>query len=521
MARTCQPKELRLTVPNTWVGRVAAGKDRIMMVVLGAVMATGLAPLSLGPLAFCAVMGILLLTETTTTVRSAALLGWLAGLGYFGVGLHWIVEPFFVDAAETGWMAPFALIAMSGGLALFWGAAFGLARVFGGGVWRFALMWAAFEIARGFVFSGFPWALVSHIWSGGVVLQWSAFLGSYGLTLLTLVLAAVPVWLWQTWRRPVIALVLAAGALGALFGVGIWQGAQEMPQVSQDAPVIRLVQPNAPQHEKWDPEKIPVFFNRMVRFSAAEPAPDLVVWPESALAMLLNEADQALSYIAEQSRAPLVIGVQRQAEETVYHNSLALIDETGAVQDVYDKHHLVPFGEYMPVPSFWRSLGIRSLAVRVLYGYTPGPGPRMLDLPGIGKALPLICYEAVFPRHTRLPGERADVMLQLTNDAWFGAAVGPWQHLEQAKMRAIEQGVPMVRVANTGISGVIDAKGRLTAHLPLGEAGFLDVSVPPALPPTLYARLGDVPTFVALALLLSISVVTGLRTRIDLMRSRA
>ncbi|MGX9356972.1 apolipoprotein N-acyltransferase [Roseobacteraceae bacterium S113] len=491
-------------MPETHLGRLAVGSDRAVTFFFGLAMATGLAPFSLGPVAFGAVIAVVWLASKAPNAKRMALLGWLAGVGYFGLGLHWIVEPFFVDAAVTGWMAPFALIGLAGGLALFWAAAFGLAARLGGGVWRLAILWAAFEIARGFVFTGFPWALVGHIWSGTQVLQWGAYIGPYGLTLVTLLLAALPLWAWGQLRNPAVALALAFGGWATLLGVGLWQS-QSAAEIAQDAPVVRLVQPNAPQDEKWDPDKIPIFFNRMVSYSQEGPRPDVILWPESALPVLLEDADATLEYIAERAQTTLVIGLQRRGEDNgAYHNSLAVIDETGQVRALYDKHHLVPFGEYMPFPAFWRALGIAALAERTEFGYAPGPGsgPAMLDLPGLGKALALICYEAIFPRHTRIAGQRPDFLMQLTNDAWFGAAVGPWQHLEQARMRAIEQGVPMVRVANTGVSAVLDGKGALVDSLPLNAAGYIDVPLPPALAPTLYARMGDVPVFVFLGLLL-------------------
>ncbi|MCH2164893.1 MAG: apolipoprotein N-acyltransferase [Marinovum sp.] len=489
-------------MPETRLGRFAVGSDRSVALFFGAAMATGLAPFSLGPVAFGALVGCLWLASKAQTPRRMAVLGWLMGLGYFGLGLHWIVEPFFVDARTTGWMAPFALLGLAGGLALFWALAFWVAGRLGGGLWRLAIFWALAETLRGFVLTGFPWALVGHIWSGTAVLQWGAFVGPYGLTILTLALAVLPLWSWVKLRNAAVSLAFLFGVWAGLMGVGIWQmGANDLP-ISKDAPVIRLVQPNALQHQKWDPDYMPIFFNRMVQFSAEGDRPDLVIWPESALPVYLDEAGPTLEYIVEQVRTQTMIGLQRAHEDpTQYKNALVLLDTQAAVTATYDKHHLVPFGEYMPLPGFWRSLGIRALANRTEFGFVGGQGPEIIDIPYVGRALPLICYEAVFARHTRVHGQRAEVMVHLTNDAWFGSAVGPWQHLEQARMRAIEQGLPLVRSANTGVSAVIDGKGRLVDYLPLNSAGYLDARLPPALAPTIYARWGDVPAFILLALL--------------------
>jgi apolipoprotein N-acyltransferase len=510
-------------MPETRLGQTALRHDRWVVLALGATMATGLAPFGLGPIAFAALAGILWLGDKAAQsaparpLRRAFALGWCAGLGYFGLGLHWIVEPFFVDAATTGWMAPFGLAGMAGGLALFWGAAFWAAERLGGGVWQRAIALALAETARGFVFTGFPWALVSHIWSGTAVLHWGALIGPYGLTLLTLLMAALPLWAWARLRNPALTLGLGFAGWGALLGIGLALAARPAPAPGPDAPVLRLVQPNAQQHEKWDPEKIPFFFNRMVSYSQATDAagtrPDLVLWPESALTVLLEEAEPALAYIAQNARTQTLIGVQRRSETPgAYHNALALMDTDGVPQQLYDKHHLVPFGEYMPAPGLWQRLGIAALAQRTEFGYAPGPGggAQILDIPEVGRALPMICYEAVFARHARVSGDRPDFLLQLTNDAWFGAAVGPWQHLEQARMRAIEQGLPLVRVANTGVSGLIDARGRLAAQLGRDRAGYLDVALPPPAAPTLYARTGDAPAFAVLALLAALAAAAGL-----------
>ncbi|WP_425038045.1 apolipoprotein N-acyltransferase [Primorskyibacter sp. S187A] len=493
-------------MPETTAGRFLVRADRLCAFGFGAVMALGLAPFGLGPLAFLALIAAIWLGSKPENARRAALLGWLTGLGYFGAGLHWIVEPFLVEPAVTGWLAPFGLIGLAGGLALFWALAFWVAHRMRCGVLGLALSWALIETLRGFVLTGFPWALVSHIWSGGAVLHWGSIFGPYGLTLVTLVCAAAPLAAWSAWRTTPVPLAVGLCALFVLYGGGVWLG-QGQTEIPTDAPVLRLVQPNAAQHEKWDPEMMPVFFNRMVGFSAQTPTPDLVIWPESALPMLLEDAEEALAFIAEQSGTQAAIGVQRRGDHpTLFFNSLVISDTTGSVRDVYDKHHLVPFGEYMPLPGFWRALGIATLAARTEFGYAPGPGPRVMDIEGVGLALPLICYEAVFPRYGRVSGERPDFLLQVTNDAWFGAAVGPWQHLEQARMRAIEQGLPLVRVANTGVSAVMDHKGRILGQIALNTSGYLDHPLPARGAPTIYARFGNIPAGIAFLVLALVAI---------------
>lgn len=488
----------------SWLG-TRAWRPLAATALLGALVATGQAPLGWVWLAFPALIGLLALGRMARSARSAALLGWLAGTGYFAAALNWIVEPFLIEPELYGWLAPFGLIGLSGGLALFWAVAFGLARRLGGGPIRLALGLSLVELARGYVLTGFPWALVGYIWTDTVFAQLAAWVGPYGLTALTLAMAALPVWLWARIRVSTIALK-AGSILGITAGLGtlLWSAGVALenrpaPDTAGDAPVLRLVQPNAPQDQKWDPDMIPVFFNRMVGYSAEGPAPDLILWPESAVPVLLENSAETLAYISERARGvPMLLGIQR-SEGRNFYNSAVLVDNKGRATQVYDKFHLVPFGEYMPFPALWRRLGIDGLAARVDGGYSAGPGPRVIDL-GFARALPLICYEAVFPQYVR-QDDRPDLLVQLTNDAWFGANTGPYQHLAQARMRAIESGLPMVRVANTGVSAVIDAKGQIAAALPLNEAGYLDAELPGALPPTLYSRTGDLPLVVLLILL--------------------
>ncbi|WP_435311638.1 apolipoprotein N-acyltransferase [Primorskyibacter sedentarius] len=465
--------------------------------LLGAGAALGQAPWDLLVMAVFGVAGAFFLFARARSARFAAWIGWAFGTGYFALALSWIPEPFMVDAARDGWMAPFALVGMAGGLALFWALPFWLAHRLRGGVWLLVPLWALAEMARGTVLTGFPWGLPGYAWGAVPAAQWASVLGVYGLTALLFVIAAL---LAQLRVLPVLS---AAGLSAALIAGGAWI-ATDLPQTT-DAPVIRLIQPNAPQHEKWDPQKVPVFFRRQVDYTAAGPRPDLIVWSETALPTLLNHADEALAIISDAAGpVPVVLGLQREQDFTWY-NSAIVLEGDGTVSQIYDKHHLVPFGEYMPLPGFFRSLGIEALAQRADGGYGAGPGPQLLDLGPLGRALPLICYEAVFPQDLR-GTDRPRFLLQLTNDAWFGQYSGPYQHLAQARFRAIEQGLPLLRSANTGVSAVFDARGNMVASLGLGKAGYLDAALPAALPPTLYARYGDQPVLVLLVLMAAASL---------------
>lgn len=479
-----------------------AGPRARLLLGLGAGGLAGLGqvPFSLVPVALAGLVLSLALLAAAPGGRAAFATGWATGAGYFLVTLHWIVEPFLVDVARHGWMAPFALIFLCAGLALFWGAAYAAARALAPGGWGLALGWAAalslVEALRGHLLTGFPWALPGYIWTEGPGLQLVAWLGSYGLTFVTLLLVGAGWRLAQAPPRwaPAVLLIpwLVPLGLGAL--------AARPDAVPGDAPVVRLVQPNAEQHLKWQPDWAPLFFQRQLDFTAAPPlqggpgAPDLVIWPETSIPWRLDEGDSALARIAAASPAPVLLGAVRLDGLQAY-NSAALIGAGGRIEALYDKHHLVPFGEYLPLGGVTKFLGLPSFGRRDGYGFMPGPGPRLIDLGPLGRALPLICYEAIFPRDVNGAPERPDLLVQLTNDAWFGTFAGPQQHLAQARARAVEQGLPLIRVANTGISAVIDAGGQVSARLGLGEAAWHDAAVPPARAPTPYARSGDWPWF--------------------------
>jgi apolipoprotein N-acyltransferase len=250
--------------------------------------------------------------------------------------------------------------------------------------------------------------------------------------------------------------------------------------------VIRLAQPDADQRLKWRADTRDLFVGRLLDATAAAPRPDAVIWPETALPYWLAEAGPILERAAAPG-APVLLGVQRW---------------DGAPVQTYDKHHLVPFGEYVPLAPLLGRLGLEGLAGGGLAGFAPGPGPGTLHLPGIGPAAILICYEAVFPAMLRTPG-RPRLIVQVTNDAWFGRNAGPAQHLAQARLRAAETGLPLARSANTGITAMIDAGGRVTARLPPRVPGHLDARLPPALPPTPYVRAGDTPVLALAAVLLA------------------
>ncbi|MEM6578179.1 MAG: apolipoprotein N-acyltransferase [Pseudomonadota bacterium] len=457
----------------------------------GGLAALGHAPWGLWPLSLVALALIYGAFRQVERTRDAAILGSVAGTGYFVVALSWIIEPFLVDPVRHGWMAPFAVVLLGFYLSWYWALAFGLAHRLGRGAAAFVGAFLVGESLRAVMFTGFPWAQVGHILIDTPFLYWASWGGAL---LLCLLMWGGAVALWHLVLRRALWPAMTLAALGLVFAGGFLFTPQNKP--APDAPLIRLVQPNAPQHEKWDRDKMWVFYERQMEFTAASgqgTRPDMVVWPETAVPFLLEDAAPALERIASAARrAPVVLGLRRYDERRVY-NSLVVTGPEGEVSALYDKHHLVPFGEFVPFGDLMARFGIAGLAAENGQGFSAGPGPAVLDLGPLGTAAPLICYEGVFARNLFGLPERPDMILMITNDAWFGAISGPYQHLAQGRLRAVEQGLPMVRAANTGISAIIDATGRVTTSIPLGEAGFADAPLPPALPATLYSRTGDWP----------------------------
>ena len=455
-------------------------------------------------------------------LRAAAFRGWLAGLGYFSVSVAWIVEPFLVDERTHGWMAPFALVLMAGGLSLFWaaaGAAWRRLRPQGGArVLVFAGAFAGAEWLRGHLLTGFPWNLPGEAWPAGSPLsQGAALVGAYGLTWITLVLAAAPAWILDP-GTPGRRLSRAATVMVPALVLFAW-GAHRIAgtPAGEAGPRVRIVQADIDQKTKWRPENLPSILRTYVDLTRrpAAQAPDIVIWPEGALPAIINDLmipGQGWRETLASALAPgqvLAMGANRAEVRpdggVAYHNSLVVLEGTGsdlAVAGVYDKHRLVPFGEFIPLGDLAGRIGLRSL-VHMPEDFTAGPPPRPLQLARLPAFQPMICYEALFPGFTRAAarraGERPAWILNVSNDAWFGRASGPWQHLNMARYRAIEEGLPIVRSTPTGISAVIDSSGRLIGPvLGLGTVGVIDQPLPAARPPTPYVRFGDVPFLVLL-----------------------
>ncbi len=479
-------------------------------------------------------------TQHHPTFR-AGLIGWWFGFGYFVPGLFWIGEAFLVEAEKFAALLPFAVTLLPAGLALFWGAATALAsRAWSPGLPRIlalALALSAAEWLRGHVFTGFPWNVLGYALTWPLpFMQSASVLGIYGLTLLTVLVFATPLVLasdvsagrlaarWWT-----IGIATAALPLLSLTVLGAWRlDADDGPP--QSAVRVRIVQPSIPQREKWRPENQQRIFSEHIALSRRNSAGDedgaqgihLIVWPEAAMPFLPLQSPSVLASIGRMlpEGSHLLSGSLRledaipgaprgtpAAQRRVF-NSLIAFDSAGQAAAIYDKIHLVPFGEYLPMQALLEAVGLEQLS-RMRGGFATGPTPRpLIALAGLPKLGPLICYEAIFPRAIVQGRERPAALVNVTNDGWFGNTTGPRQHLHQTRVRAVEEGLPILRAANNGISAIIDAKGRVLARLDLDAKGSLDATLPASLEPPFYARFGDlifwIAWFVGLAALFTV-----------------
>ncbi len=504
-----------------YIQTISLGNQRraALAALLGALSALALPPWHLVPLIIPAFAGLLWLLEAAAQspkpLRAAAWTSWLFGVAHFLVGVHWIVEPFLVNAARHGWLIPFALAGLAGGLALF-PAVTGLITVIFtrrfalGGIARaltFAAVWVFFEWVRSWLFTGFPWNLTGYVWAATpAVMQAAAVAGILGVSLMTVVAASMPAalagagndrrltgWIAVALFTVILpAAVWAGGAarLGAAPAYGADDTAAMVPEVR-----LRIVQANIPQRQKWQADLRISHLRRHIALSQ-QPSPQRpthVIWPETAVPFFLaNEENVRLAAaVAAPPDGVLITGAPRRSDNSgnrSFWNAAHAIAGDGRIVASYDKAHLVPFGEYVPLRGI---LPIDKL-VAGQGDFSAGGGRQTIAIPGLPPVSPLICYEAIFPGAVARRDERPGWLLNLTNDAWFGTFAGPQQHFAIATARAVEEGLPMVRAANTGISAVIDPYGRPIAVLGLGVEGVLDSGLPRALAdPTPFARWGN------------------------------
>lgn len=503
----------------------------------GALSVLAMAPFDAWPVLFLTFPVMIWLIDGASAGRlggmvSAAVAGWWFGFGYFVVGLYWIGHAFLVDAQQFAWLLPIAITALPAYLALFTALGFALARMmWTRGPTRLLALAVALTLSewlRGQLLTGFPWNAFGYSLTGPLVLaQSAALIGIWGLTFLAVAIFASPALLADDrteTRRPWLPLAIGLFVLACLALYGTLRLARNTTEFVPDVR-LRIMQPNLQQDEKFNYSAKQRVMNHYLQLSDRASGPQStgvrdathLIWPESAFPFLLAREPDALAQIAEllPPGTVLITGAVRApelppgAKLTRALNSVYVIDHDGSILSVYDKVHLVPFGEYLPFQETLEKLGLMQLT-KVPGGFIPGDRRRSMDVPRAPRFLPLICYEIVFPGDAVPRGERPGWLLNLTNDGWFGNSTGPYQHLQQARVRAIEQGLPLVRAANTGVSAVIDPLGRVIKSLPLGSEGVLDASLPREIDPTLYVRTGDG----LVGLILGIAAVIVVRRRV-------
>jgi apolipoprotein N-acyltransferase len=458
--------------------------------------------------------------------------GWWFGFGFHFAGLYWIGGAFLVQAETFGWLLPFAIVLMPAGLAFFHAAAVAaFAVVRGGVVGRLLCLAIALTVSewlRGHVLTGFPWNTLGYALAGPtVLLQSVSVIGIYGLTLLVLLIFTPPLVVLTSLRQGLSsrsALVIIATMSIVPLAVMLVYGAAVLsrpPTGYWPGVVLRLVQPSIPQRDKFDLGKRRDIFERhlaLTRGGGQTGAAGLdgvthVIWPEAALAFLALRTPEVLTEIAQAlpDDTILIAGTLRLEGDIApdrgrprIFNSAMVVDGRGRVQATYDKVHLVPFGEYLPMQDFLEAIGLEQLT-RIRGGFTPGvDGNATTPVPGLPPTRMLICYEVVFPNEIASSGRRPSVLLNLTNDAWYGPTSGPYQHFQQAVVRAAEQGLPLIRVGNNGITALVGPDGRVLQQLDLDRIGVLDVRLPRPRPATIYAVLGDLPALMMLVILVMI-----------------
>ncbi|TMJ44742.1 MAG: apolipoprotein N-acyltransferase [Alphaproteobacteria bacterium] len=531
---------------------LARGRWRCVIAFLaGASSTLALPPTDIWPVPFVTFPILVWLVDGTAGSRlggvlAAATIGWWFGFGYFLAGLYWIGYAFLVDAKTFGWLLPFAVIALPAAMALYTAFGLALARlIWPGGATRVLALAASLTLTewlRGHLFSGFPWnaygyALSSPLW----LAQGAALMGIWGLTFLAVALYASPAVLADqdaaTWRRWLV--VVLSGAVTMTLAVYGAVRLEWNPTRFVEGVRLRIMQPNLQQDEKFNYSQKQGVMRRYLALSEGPDGPQsmglrnvsILIWPESAFPFFLVREPEALAQIGKLLPAGtvLITGAIRPPDTppgtavTRAYNSIYVIGHGGLVLSVYDKIHLVPFGEYLPLQDLLERLGLVQLT-KVRGGFIPGERRHNQPAPGAPNFLPLICYEIIFPgdavprrehegwlyrhvgRYLDWPsvagnGGRPGWLLNLTNDGWFGASAGPYQHFQQARVRAIEEGLPLVRAANSGISAVVDPLGRIINSLPLGSEGVFDAPLPQPIAPTPYVRLGDGPLGAAVAII--------------------
>jgi len=490
----------------------------------GVLCAFAYSPIDAVPALWIGFPALIFLLQGTPSARSAFFTGWSFAFGFLVFDLYWTTASLFVDIGHFWWVVPLALFALPAMFAIYYGVAAAIARAIGlngiVGVMGFALCWFLADYARGNFFSGFPWNIEGYVWADFLpMLQSASVVGIYGLTLLTVVSACLPAILGDKhagrWHRG-----LVAGLFIVLFAGGGW-GAWRVATAPSDYVAnvrLRLVQPDVDQQLKWKESQREKNFARLLELSSApgEKPVTAIIWPETAAPFYLVDDTEHRREVAAITppNGSVITGVLRHIVDPLgashYFNSLIAIDSYNHIEATYDKAHLVPFGEYVPYRDILPIPQIAGMGI----DFSHGPGAETIRTGGLPPFSPLICYEAIFPNAVVDRADPPHLLINVTNDGWYGNTAGPYQHFAIARVRAVEEGIPLVRAANTGISGIVDSYGRIQGHIGLGQRGFLDGNLPQPTPKkTLFRRWGETPVWLIFAALAAMTIFGKLVTK--------
>lgn len=460
--------------------------------------------------------------QTAKRARLTFLTGWSFGFGYFVAGLWWIAHAMLIDPASYWWAIPLAVFGLPAVLAVYWGLATLLAfPLWQKGYGRLLALAFGFGVAewlRGVLFTGFPWNAIGYTAMPiPLLMQPAAVFGLYGMNALAVLVFATPALAAGEHIRKT-GFAITALLVAAALGFSLTRLPETMPAADANSLAVRLIQPSVPQDEKAGHETLRANFEHHLRLTSAAPhtarqaaaIPQLIIWPETSVPYPL-ETPGLLPQIAarlQHNQQALVGAIRMKRDNSRYHyfNSMQLIDHQGRIKASADKVHLVPFGEYMPFGTLFRRLGIQGIA-EIAGGYSVGDKRRTITLSDGTVILPLICYEIIFPTGLDYEGPAPDMLVNISNDAWFGNTPGPRQHLLQAQLRAVEQGLPVLRATNNGISAVIDPYGRITAMLGYDQIDFIDAYVPAKIIPFWRGGVGTMQAFALFTILFAASAV--------------
>ncbi|MGE0754776.1 MAG: apolipoprotein N-acyltransferase [Alphaproteobacteria bacterium] len=506
------------------IGQLAGWRRNLTAFVCGVLAMLALPPFFIVPFMVPACCGLLWLINGAASRRRLFWDGWFWGWGYYMSGLYWFCIALMTDAEKFAWLLPFALFGLTGVIAIYQGLIcwlMGFFRVSGfTRIFVFSVVWLLVEFARGHLFTGFPWNLAGYTLAvSDVSIQLASLVGIYGLTWLVIFLALLPSSLGDAdiGRRRALRVT---GAAYLLFAIALAWGGWRLHAAGHtqyvDGVMLRLVQANIAQHHKWDPALQVQGLQKHIELSRAEGIENIthVIWPETAAPYIIDERSKLLQILSAMLPADTKLitgGLRAEGESSDWriYNSIVMVDSAGAIVGTYDKNRLVPFGEFLPfrslIPEKWATpVGNKD--------FSRGPGAVTLDWPGLPGVTPLICYEAIFPEFAAGAHPRPKLFLNLTNDAWFGTSTAPYQHLHMSRMRAVEQGIPLIRVANTGMSLVVDAMGRVLKRSSLNQIAVIDTRLPqPENSKTLYGFIGDRP--IILLLMLAVLLFLGMKKK--------